>query len=147
MMTAVFLIATAEAAPGRFELLVSALPHLLGMIVVLATLALLWGLCVLTSKVIRLLLPGQYAPEGKPAPIVASPAPAAAAPVSPEMVAALAAVAHERAGGVPPEIVAVIAGAVHMAVGKGSRVVAIRPGDGSWEKAGRHAVFGSRRLR
>ena len=149
-MTVANILATAEAAteaaPGRFETFLSGFPHLLGVLVVIGTLAVLWGLCVLMGKLIRTLLPGLLAPEAVPAPVV-GPAPAAAMP--PEMVAAIAAVTYDRqpATTVPSEIVAVIAAAVHSAVGKDSRVVAIRPSDSNWEKAGRQAVFGSHRFR
>jgi Na+-transporting methylmalonyl-CoA/oxaloacetate decarboxylase gamma subunit len=128
------------------ETFLSGFPHLLGMLVVLATLTVLWGLCALTGRIVRRVMPGLTAPEAVPVPVVV---PAAVAPaMSPEMVAAIAAVTYDRqASTIPSEIVAVIAAAVHSAVGKDSRVVAIRPSDSNWEKAGRQAVFGSHRFR
>jgi Na+-transporting methylmalonyl-CoA/oxaloacetate decarboxylase gamma subunit len=145
-MTAITFLAAAEAEPGRLETFLSGFPHLLGVLVVIATLTVLWGLCALTGKIVQRLLPGLTAPEAVPVPVVV---PAVAAPaMSPEMVAAIAAVTYDRqASAVPSEIVAVIAAAVHSAVGKDSRVVAIRPSDSNWEKAGRQAVFGSHRFR
>ncbi len=145
-MTVATILAAAEAAPGRFETFISGFPHLLGVLVVISTLCVLWGLCVVTGKVIHTLLPGLLAPEAVPT-RVAVPVPAATA-MAPEMVAAIAAVTYDRqAAAVPPEMVAVIAAAVHTAVGNDSRVVAIKPSDTNWEKAGRQAVFGSHRIR
>lgn len=133
----------AATEPGRFETFLSGFQHLLGMLVVMLTLTILWGLCVLTGKIVNLLLPDQTAPALVPV------APAATAhAASPEMVAAIAAVLHERSSDkIPSEIVAVIAAAVHSAVGKDERVVAIRESDGNWERAARQAVFSSHRLR
>jgi len=53
----------------------------------------------------------------------------------------------ETAPKLSPQIVAVIAAAVHTAVGKGHRVVSIKPHDSNWEKFGRQSVFFSHRLR
>jgi hypothetical protein len=46
-----------------------------------------------------------------------------------------------------PEIVAVIAAAVAACAGKNIRIVSIKPISSSWERAGRHSVLTSHRIR
>jgi sodium pump decarboxylase gamma subunit len=110
----------------------SAFPYLLGMLVVMITLAILWGLCELTAKLIQRFLPEAEPATGPAAPPVThdAPVPRAAA-----------------ATGTPPELVAAIAAAVHTLTGGDYRVVAIKPQDPSWEKAGRQSVLSSHRIR
>jgi Na+-transporting methylmalonyl-CoA/oxaloacetate decarboxylase gamma subunit len=126
-MHALALLAAAAAKPSIWGTFLAAFPHLLGMLVVMITLAILWGVCVLTARLIRTLVA--------------------------EPVAAVAASSHATSTGpvatstVPPQIVAVIAAAVHTAVGKGHTIVSITPQDSNWEKAGRQSVLSSHRLR
>lgn len=110
-----------------------ALPHLMGMLMVFATLAVLWGVCALTAKLIQVLMP---APAEKPA------AAATAAPAAPPQKPAPVAPA-----GIAPEIVAVIAAAVATATGKPHRIVSIKRQSTNWEKAGRQSVLTSHRIR
>lgn len=110
-----------------------AVPHLLGMLMVVGTLATLWGVCAVTAKLVKTFLP-----EKKPMP---SPAPAPAAPSK-------AASAPAPASGIAPEIVAVIAAAVATIAGKQAvRIVSIKPMSTSWERAGRQSVLTSHRIR
>jgi sodium pump decarboxylase gamma subunit len=103
-----------------------ALPHLAGMVMVLVTLTVLWGVCATTGKLIRVLMP-------EPAP--AKPAAPAAAPVG------------TGDEGTPPEIIAAIAAAVACFTGPSHRIVSIRRQSTSWEKAGRQSVLSSHRIR
>jgi Na+-transporting methylmalonyl-CoA/oxaloacetate decarboxylase gamma subunit len=108
-----------------------ALPHLAGMLMVLTTLTILWGVCALTAKLVHVLMPEQTAVAGAvpAAKTAATPRPAVAA-------------------GMPPEIVAVIAAAVATTTGdQPVRIVSIKPMSTSWEKAGRQSVLTSHRIR
>lgn len=120
------------AAAGKADTsIMDALPHLAGMLMVMVTLAALWGVCVLTAKLVQILMP-----EKKPAP-AASTASAAQAPA--------AAPVPEIA--IAPEIVAVIAAAVAACTGRNIRIVSIKPSSSSWERAGRQSVLTSHRIR
>lgn len=99
-----------------------ALPHLAGMLMVLATLTLLWGVCVITAKLVKVLIPEPQAP-------VAS----VAKPVTPE--------------GIAPEIIAVIAAAAATTIGPNVRIISIKKMSTSWERAGRQSVLTSHRIR
>lgn len=129
-----FLAATAAKA-GIWDTFLAGFPHLIGMLVVLLTLSGLWGVCSLTAWLIKTLVPEPVAATVAPAP-----------PVDVEH-AQSRAVAPASTSGIAPEVVAVIAAAVHTAVGKGHKVVAIKPQDSNWERAGRQAVLGSHRIR
>lgn len=123
--------ATTESAAHSHSVL-DALPHLAGMGMVMITLTFLWGVCAFTAKMVHVLLP-----EPKPAasPVAKSPAPAAVAPaIAPH-------------AGVSQEIVAVIAAAVATATGQACRIISIKPMSTSWERAGRHSVLTSHRIR
>ncbi len=112
---------------------IEALPHLSGMLMVMITLALLWGVCVITAAIVRLLLPA-----AKPA---ASPPAGAAAP-KPQ------AATDRDDPRIAPEIVAVIAAAVATVSGnRPVRIVSIKPMSTSWERAGRQSVLTSHRIR
>ena len=100
-----------------------ALPHLAGMVMVLATLTALWGVCALTAKLVHLAEP-------------AAAPPAATAPAPPPV--------EER---IAPEIVVVIAAAVTATVGRHHRIVSIRTQSSTWERAGRQSVLTSHRIR
>jgi Na+-transporting methylmalonyl-CoA/oxaloacetate decarboxylase gamma subunit len=116
----------AAAAKANTSIL-DALPHLAGMLMVMMTLAILWGVCAITARLVQFLMP-----EKSPA-----------APASASSAAPAAAAAAEIA----PEIVAVIAAAVATCTGGNIRVVSIKPISTSWEKAGRQSVLTSHRIR
>jgi Na+-transporting methylmalonyl-CoA/oxaloacetate decarboxylase gamma subunit len=97
-----------------------ALPHLAGMLMVMITLTILWGVCAFTAKLIQVLMP----------------------PAAPAAEAGQAA-----ADTIPPEILAVIAAAISTVGGKKVRIVSIKPQSSSWEKAGRQSVLSSHRIR
>jgi len=101
-----------------------ALPHLAGMIMVMITLTILWGVCAFTAKLIQILMP-----------------PAAPTPVP------VTEAVPTATNTIPPEIVAVIAAAVATAAGTKVRIISIKPQTSSWEKAGRQSVLGSHRIR
>lgn len=123
------LLAAANGDLGHSHSVSDALPHLGGMLMVICTLAILWGLCVLTTKLVGLLQPPA---KPAPAPAVAT-APPTAAPLVPDQT--------------PPEIVAAIAAAVAAVAGPGRRIVSIRSDSSSWAKAGRQSVLSSHRIR
>lgn len=109
-----------------------ALPHLAGMLMVIGTLALLWGVCAITAKLVHTFIPepkAAVAPLAKPA----SKPDAAPQPAAPE--------------GIAPEIVAVIAAAVASVTNQPCRIISIKPMSTSWERAGRHSVLTSHRIR
>ena len=131
-MQAIHLIASTGKAGTS---IMDAVPHLAGMLMVMVTLAALWGVCALTAMLVRLIQP-----ESKPAAQAAAPAPASkpAAPAAP--------VPAET--GIAPEIVAVIAAAVATVTGnQAHRIVSIKPMSTSWERAGRQSVLTSHRIR
>ena len=134
MQLVTLLAATEDAAHSHS--IIDALPHMAGMLMVMVTLAFLWGVCALTAKLVKAFLP-----EKQPAPppaAVKAPASAAAAPAP----------ASASATGIPPEIVAVIAAAVASVAGKKAiRIVSIKPMSTSWERAGRQSVLTSHRIR
>jgi Na+-transporting methylmalonyl-CoA/oxaloacetate decarboxylase gamma subunit len=103
------------------------LPYLTGMLVVFATLAALWGVCALSAAVIRILVP-----EPAPAPPTEL-RPATAPDADP--------------AGIDPEIVAVISAAIASVTGSSHRIVSIKLRSSSWEKAGRHSVLTSHKIR
>jgi Na+-transporting methylmalonyl-CoA/oxaloacetate decarboxylase gamma subunit len=102
-----------------------ALPHLAGMLMVIVTLFILWGVCALTGRLIQLVAP---LPVASPAVTREAPAPADLQVPS-------------------PEIIAVIAAAVASFVGPSSRIVSIRRQSTTWEKVGRQSVLTSHRIR
>jgi Na+-transporting methylmalonyl-CoA/oxaloacetate decarboxylase gamma subunit len=107
-----------------------ALPHLVGMLMVFATLAILWGVCALSAKLIQVFLPE---PALKPATIKPTPLPVVQSGV--------------EDAGTPPEIIAAIAAAVACFTGPSHRIVSIRCQSTSWEKAGRQSVLTSHKIR
>lgn len=112
--------------------IMDALPHLAGMLMVMLTLTILWGVCVITAKLVKIFIPepqAAVAPVAKPVPKPAASAP----PAAPE--------------GIAPEIVAVIAAAVATVTGQPCRIISIKPMSTSWERAGRHSVLTSHRIR
>lgn len=123
-----FLAATDKAATSIMD----ALPHLAGMLMVMITLTILWGVCVITAKLVQIFLPE---PKATVAPAVKSaPAPAAAPRPS-------------ASEGLTPEIIAAIAAAVATVTGQSCRIISIKPMSTSWERAGRHSVLTSHRIR
>ncbi|MCX6873565.1 MAG: OadG family transporter subunit [Verrucomicrobia bacterium] len=101
-----------------------AMPHLLGMLVVMITLTMLWGVCSLTAYLVKRAMPAT-APHAAPTPAAA---PAAAAAI-------------------PPEIIVVIAAAVSSVLGKDHRMVSVKSQDSNWERAGRQSVLSSHGIR
>jgi hypothetical protein len=106
-----------------------ALPHLAGMLMVMVALAILWGVCELTARVVRILAPDTAPPAG------------------PEPVAAAKPGGHFPEPAVPPEIIAVIAAAVATVTGPAHRIVSIKRQSTTWEKVGRQSVLTSHRIR
>lgn len=128
-----FFLAAAVQKASIGQTFLSAFPHLLGMLVVMITLTVLWGLCELTAHLIKTFAP--------PPAVVAVPAAAQVARDVPAVQVTTGATAMS------PETVVVIAAAVNTVLGTDYKVVAIKPHDSSWEKAGRQAVLSSHRLR
>ena len=129
-MQAILLLASTEDAAHSHSI-IDALPHMAGMLMVLVTLAVLWGVCAFTAKMCAIFLPEKKAlapvqaiqPKSEPIP----------APVD---------------EGISPEIIAVIAAAVATVSGNQPvRIVSIKPMSTSWERAGRQAVLTSHRIR
>jgi hypothetical protein len=100
--------------------MLDASPHLVGMLLVMITLALLWGICALTAFIVK---------TRSAAP------PKAAAPQT------------ENSAAMPPETLAVIAAAVNTSLGKEHKIVSIKAQDKNWEQAGRQAVITSHKIR
>jgi Na+-transporting methylmalonyl-CoA/oxaloacetate decarboxylase gamma subunit len=123
------ILAVAEKASTS---IMDAVPHLAGMLMVMLTLATLWGVCAITAKLVQM-----FAPE--PA--------AAAAPVARPAAKPAGAPQPTAPDGVTPEIVAAIAAAVATVTGQSHRIISIKPMSTSWEKAGRHSVLTSHRIR
>jgi Na+-transporting methylmalonyl-CoA/oxaloacetate decarboxylase gamma subunit len=109
-----------------------ALPHLGGMVMVLVTLTVLWGVCAITAKLIEVLMP-EPEPTPQPAPARLAAMPGVQSRVEDE--------------GTPPEIITAIAAAVACFIGPSHRIVSIRRQSTSWEKAGRQSVLTSHRIR
>jgi glutaconyl-CoA decarboxylase len=109
-----------------------ALPHLAGMLMVMVTLAILWGVCVVTAKLVQRFLPE---PKDAASPVAKPAAKPAGVPLP------------ATPAGVTPEIVAVIAAAVATTSGQSHRIISIKPMSTSWEKAGRQSVLTSHRIR
>ena len=132
-MQLITLLASTEDAAHSHSLL-DAFPHLAGMLVVMVTLAFLWGVCALTAAIIKSLQGAPKVPQIPPAP-ARVPAQAAAAEAT-------------DSSAITPEIVAVIAAAVATIAGKQPvRIVSIKPMSTSWERAGRQSVLTSHRIR
>lgn len=128
-MKPLFLLATSEASHSHS--FIDAVPHLAGMLMVMVTLALLWGVCAFTAKMVQIFLPEEKAA----APVQAAKPKPAAAPSA-------------ASAGIAPEIVAVIAAAVATIAGQQAvRIVSIKPMSSSWERAGRQSVLTSHRIR
>ena len=127
-------LATATEDLGHSHSVMDALPHLGGMLMVLITLTILWGLTILISKIVAK-LPAGTAPAttAKPATPTPSPSTAATPAAAPE--------------GISLEIVAVIAAAVAATAGPDRRIISIRGTSRSWEMAGRQSVLTSHRIR
>lgn len=133
-MTAFLLLAnTAESKSHSF---IDALPHMAGMAVVMVTLAVLWGVCAFTAKLVGIAFPDK-------SPVKPLPAPA----TSGESVAQSSGAPHPDDSPIPPEIVAVIAAAVATVTGPDRRIISIRSQSTSWEKSGRQSVLTSHRIR
>jgi Na+-transporting methylmalonyl-CoA/oxaloacetate decarboxylase gamma subunit len=128
-MNVISILAATDRAATSF---IDALPHLAGMLMVMVSLTILWGVCVLTAKLVHVFLPepkAALAPVAKPVSKPATTPP----PAAPE--------------GIAPEIVAVIAAAVSSVTHQPFRIVSIKPMSTSWERAGRQSVLTSHRIR
>jgi len=130
------LLALTEEELGHSHSFTDALPHLGGMLMVIVTLTVLWGLCSLTAKLVNLLTPSA----------VKHPMPATAKPPAPETTASPV-VSASPATGLDPQLVAVIAAAVATCAGKNRRIISIQPQGTAWERAGRQSVLSSHRIR
>jgi Na+-transporting methylmalonyl-CoA/oxaloacetate decarboxylase gamma subunit len=126
-----FLIAMTTEELGHSHSVMDALPHLGGMLMVLATLMALWGLTVLISKMVALLPKKPDTAVAAKTPVIA---PAAVTPTP-------------QSDLTPPEIIAVIAAAVAASIGSSHRIISIKPMSTSWERAGRQSVLTSHRIR
>lgn len=102
-----------------------ALPHLAGMLMVMVTLFVLWGVCAVTARLIQLVTPSSVA-----SPVLTRELPIPADPQAP-----------------PPEIFAVIAAVVVSFTGPSTRIISIRRQSTTWEKVGRQSVLTSHRIR
>jgi hypothetical protein len=127
-MHSVTILALAQKTPTS---VLDTLPYLVGIVIVILTLTTLWGVCELTARLIKWVMPDAIPPP-VPAKAAAS-GPGPAAPRSPE--------------GIAPEIVAVIAAAVATATGPSHRIISIRSQSATWTKAGRQSVLSSHRIR
>lgn len=122
-------------AAGESRSVADALPHLLGFVVVLATLFTLLKLCTLVSKILQHL---ESAPE-PPTPEDMAAAIAAATPAT---------VRSTEDDSMSPELVAVIAAATAAVVGHHAhRVVSIKPHSSTWSQAGRQQLQASHNIR
>ena len=134
-MTPFSLLAT--SAESHSHSFVDALPHMAGMLMVLVSLAFLWGVCAFTAKIVSIAFP-----EKTPAKPLAAPA------VAPESSPQPAAAPAPADSGISSEIVAVIAAAVATVTrNQPVRIVSIKPMSTSWERAGRQSVLTSHRIR
>jgi hypothetical protein len=133
------LLASTEDAAHSHSI-IDGLPHLAGMLMVMVTLAFLWGICATTAVIIKSLLP-----DKKP---TFPPAPAPDNPGVPVSATAAPSTDSTPTSGIAPEIVAVIAAAVTSVAGRQPvRIVSIKPMSTSWERAGRQSVLTSHRIR
>jgi hypothetical protein len=98
----------------------SAMPHLLGMLMVMLSLAILWWVCSLTALLVRIFITA----KGK----TDSPQP-------------------EESSAIPPEMLAVITAAANSAIGRDYKTVSIKSQDSNWERAGRQSVLTSHKIR
>lgn len=109
------------------------IPHLAGMVMVMVTLTILWGICAMTAKLVRLLAPSPGTSE-----------PTARTPAKPTVRIAKPEPPHQV---IAPEVVAVIAAAVSTTLGQKVRIISIKPTSTQWERAGRQSVLTSHRIR
>lgn len=110
-----------------------ALPHLAGMVMVMVTLTILWGVCAVTAKLVQILTPTPAAQQPNAHELAKSVSRKPPAEILPDVI--------------PPELVAVIAAAVSVSIGQKVRIVSIKPSSTQWERAGRQAVLTSHRIR
>ena len=133
------LLASTEDAAHSHSI-IDGLPHLAGMLMVLTTLAFLWGICAITAVLVKSLLPDKKT--------VIPPAPAPDITGKPGISPDAPVTGSSPSSGIAPEIVAVIAAAVAAVTGKQAvRIVSIKPISTSWERAGRQSVLTSHRIR
>ena len=118
------------------------LPYLMGFVVVVATLAILMGLCMGIGSILQRVMPeaGATKPILKPAAT-----PAVDGDISPEILAVLTAAA--MASEPTDEIATVIAAAAAAMIDEPHRVVSIKPQNTSWSQAGRQQIQSSHNIR
>ena len=113
------LIPLAAAQPSGPSVL-EAMPYLAIMLMLMISLALIWGICVLTVFLVKT----RTAAATK-----------AAAPPA------------ESSTAIPPATLAVIAAAANASIGEDHKIVSIKSQDTNWERAGRQAVITSHKIR
>jgi glutaconyl-CoA/methylmalonyl-CoA decarboxylase subunit delta len=106
------------------------LVHITGFFIVMAVLALMWGLCSATGWYFR---------------SAAARAAVAAAKVAPSAPGAPPPAVTD--GAIPAEEVAVIAAAVALLVGGRARIVSVQAGNADWSREGRRQIFASHKIR
>lgn len=106
-----------------------AFPHLLGFVVVLVTLTVLWGVCVLIGAILKKVTPPAAVAPPKTAPAKTAPAKAL------------------DDGSITRETLVVIAAAVAAVTGTRRRIISIQPHHPAWSQAGRQEVLSSHKVR
>ncbi|MEI6673627.1 MAG: hypothetical protein WCO57_00460 [Verrucomicrobiota bacterium] len=131
-----FAATTATTVTSMFD----TLAHFIGSGIIFVSV--IWSAyCLITYLIKRL------SPVALPAITPASVAPKLAAPTLAAPTLAASGPVATAAPAIPPQTVAVIAAAVHYMLGDKHKIIAIKPQDTSWEKAGRQAVLSSHRIR
>jgi len=121
------------------------LPYLMGFVVVIVTLTVLMGLCMLIGSILQKTTKEVSAQKTVKPPAVPKPANTTNDTISPEilLVLAAAAAASEEPS---EEIVTVIAAAVASTFEKPHKILKIKPLTPSWSHAGRQEVLSSHRV-
>lgn len=99
------------------------LPHLMGFVVVVVTLAVLCTICFATGMILK----------GSAAEPSADKPQAVAQPVDDDYI--------------PPETLAVIAAAIQVTAGRGRRIVSVKAHNPAWHSAGRQQIHSSHEIR
>lgn len=126
-MNPLFLLASSASAHSHSFM--DALPYMAGMVLVLVSLACLWGITAICARILAIVVPEAKVPvpAGKPA--------------------ALKPASTNSNDGIPPQIVAVISAAVATVCDHPVRIVSIKSNTSGWEQAGRRSVLSSHRIR
>lgn len=123
---------TSMISSKNIDTFLEALPLASGAGIVIGTLFVLWGVCELNAKLINLI---QTRFNKKPV-----------------LVTQMADVVAENSASpvevkIRPEVVVVIAAAVAATMKEPFRIISVKKQSDAWEKAGRHSILGSHRLR